>query len=298
MKLGAALSAIIIIASGLVGTAHAAGKLLTGLEVPSPVLGHPIHYNLYLPYDPMPAGETFPVAYLLHGWGGDADQWWQGGPLVEMFDTAIAAGEMRPMIVVTPSGEDSWYVDNPAPTGKGNYATAFTTDLITAIDATYPTQACREGRIIGGYSMGGVGATVIGLMHPELYAGVISLAGRFPPLLDNPTPEDLVQYRGDFAGAFGDPLDPALFNAWNALSLVDAASRAPRKPRFYFVTGDNDDPDMVEGAAIVYDRLSVKGFYADFRVVEGYHNSDVWNPGVMDALKSFAKSLPKGCRKP
>ncbi len=283
-------------ALSLASSAGAAGKLLTGLEAPSPVLGHPIHYNVYLPYDTMPEGETFPVAYLLHGWGGDADQWWQSGPLVEMFDDAVAAGEIRPMIVVTPSGEDSWYIDNPRPAGKGNYATAFTTDLIAAIDMAYPTQACREGRIIGGYSMGGVGATVIGLRHPDLYARVISLAGRFPPLLDTPTPEEIARYRGDFAGAFGDPLDPVLFNEWNALSLIDAASKAPRKPRFFFLTGDNDNRDMIEGAAIVYDRLSSKGFYADFRVVEGYHNEQVWNPGLMEGLRGFARTLPKGCR--
>lgn len=296
MKLGLRLVAAAVATVGLAGVAYAGGKLVTGLEAPSPVLGHPIKYNVYLPQDPMPDGETFPVAYLLHGWGGDADQWWQGGPLVEMFDAAIAAGDMRPMIVVTPNGEDSWYIDNPA--GKGNYATAFATDLIAEIDSKYPTKACREGRIIGGYSMGGVGAAVIGLKHPDVYAGVISLAGRFPPLLDNPTPDQLARYRGDFAGAFGDPLDPELFNAWNALSLIDDAAKARRKPRFHFVTGDNDDPDMVEGAAIVYDRLSMKAFNADFRVVEGYHNSDVWNPGVMDGFKSFAKSLPKGCPEP
>jgi enterochelin esterase family protein len=274
----------------------AAGKLILGLDAPSPVLGHPIRYDVYLPADPMPEGQRLPVAYLLHGWGGDANQWWQEGELVEMFDAAIAAGDMRSMIVVTPSAGDSWYIDNPEPAGKGNYATALTTDLIAAIDATYPTEACREGRIIGGLSMGGVGATVIGLRNPALYAGVISLSGRFPPLLVDPSPEELAAYNGDFAGAFGNPVDPKLFNDWNALSWVSSAAKAPRRPRFYFATGDNDYRDMIEGAARVYDAIYEAGFYTEFRIMDGYHTFDVWNPGLMDALKSFAKTLPKGCR--
>lgn len=290
------IAVAMLLAVGLTGASQAASKLITGLEAPSPVLGHPIHYNLYLPEDPLPEGQRYPVAYLLHGWGGDADQWWQDGELKESLDATMATGEVRSMIVVTPSGEDSWYIDNPPPRGKGDYATAFTTDLIAAIDATYPTQACREGRIIGGYSMGGVGATVIGLRNPALYAGVISLSGRFPPLMADPSAEELASYKGDFAGAFGDPLDPNLFNEWNALSWVGSAAKAPRKPRFYFVTGDNDYRDMIEGAARVYDAIYEAGLYAQFRVVGGYHNSGVWNPGVIEALKSFATSLPKGCR--
>lgn len=279
----------------LAGPVMAAGKLIRGLEAPSPVLGHPIDYNVYLPEDPMPDGKVFPVAYLLHGWLGDADEWWQKGELVELLDAAIAAGTIRPMIVVTPSGEDSWYIDNPASAGKGNYATAFTTDLIAAIEAEYPTQACREGRIIGGYSMGGVGATVLGLRYPTLYAGVISLSGRFPPLLVDLSPADIAAYDGDFANAFGVPLDPALHNDWNALSWIGPAAKANRKARFYIATGDNDHADMIEGAARVYDQLNASGFYAAFRVVGGYHNFDVWYPQLMEALKSFAKDLPKKC---
>src|SRR5262245_32651025 len=51
--------------------AHGAGRVVTGLEGASPVLGHPIRYSAYLPADPMPDGERYPVVYLLHGYRGN-----------------------------------------------------------------------------------------------------------------------------------------------------------------------------------------------------------------------------------
>jgi putative tributyrin esterase len=50
-------------------------------------------------------------------------------------------------------------------------------DLIPHVDATYRTIAAREGRAINGLSMGGYGALMLGLKHPEMFCAIGSHSG-------------------------------------------------------------------------------------------------------------------------
>jgi enterochelin esterase family protein len=273
-----------------------ASQLVTGLEAPSPVLGHSIRYSVYLPANPMPPGERYAVVYLLHGYQGNEVEWFNSGQIAPVLDAAIAAGEIPPLIVVTPAGGNSWYVDNPDRNGSGNMATALTTDFIAAVDSRFPTLACREARIVAGFSMGGTGAVVLGLDHPDLYMGVISLSGRFPPLMAaDPAPKLLGRYTGYYAGAFGFPFSPARFNQWNALTKVSQLMTAEHRPWFYLTTGDQDEDDMIEGAARVFDALRATGVGARLRVIGGWHDFVVWKPGLIDALKWMSQILPHSC---
>jgi len=281
--------------AGATNLAYGGSQLVTGLEAPSPVLGHTIRYSAYLPAVPLPGGERYPVVYLLHGYQGDENAWFNDGQIAPLLDAAIAAGEIPPLIVVAPAAGNSWYVDNPDPNGAGNVATALATDFVAAVDSEFPTLACREARIIGGFSMGGTGAIVLGLDHPELYAGVISLSGRFPPLMTDSSRTPIGRSAGDFAGAFGIPFDPARFNQWNALTKVERARYRQKPPSFYLTTGDGDEPDMIEGAARVFDALTASGVAARLRIVGGGHDFGVWKPGLMDALQWMSKELPKAC---
>jgi enterochelin esterase-like enzyme len=53
---------------------------------------------------------------------------------------------------------------------------AFTKDLVTHVDTTYPTNPERNSRIVAGYSMGGYGALRYSLAHPELFGAAIVLS--------------------------------------------------------------------------------------------------------------------------
>src|SRR4029078_10402883 len=49
--------------------------------------------------------------------------------------------------------------------------------LTAHVDGTFRTIARREGRAINGLSMGGFGAMMIGLRHPDMFASVGSRSG-------------------------------------------------------------------------------------------------------------------------
>ena len=86
---------------------------------------------VYTPPDYMTSKARYPVLYLLHGGGGDEDQWINLGRTNVIMDNLIAAGKVKPMIVVMPNGNANQIVaqgygygpiPRPFPAGLGRGA--------------------------------------------------------------------------------------------------------------------------------------------------------------------------------
>ena len=148
------------------------------------MLGEDIYYNVYLPAGYATRRSATPCSISCTAaatrWRLDAGE--------EPADELIGAGEIPPTIAIMPdapwSSRASYYVDSAyrgADPGR-QVETAFTTDLIQNVDSTYRTIPSRDGRVIGGYSMGGYGAMRYSIAHPDLFAAsiVLSPAVYFP----------------------------------------------------------------------------------------------------------------------
>ena len=107
----------------------------------------------------------FPVCYLMHGGGGSEDEFFGGlekkSPLAPMLDRMTEEGLIRPLIVVTPTFYRPAGGDDPARTHAGdamflteNFWRELNGSLIPAADRTYRTEADRDSRAFGGFSMG------------------------------------------------------------------------------------------------------------------------------------------------
>ena len=157
-------------------------QLLT-TELPSPILKRSIRASVYLPAaykQSANASRRFPVVYLLHGHGDDHTAWPRHGRIKPTLDRMILTGTLQPVVVVMPDARKSWYV-NDARTGaasNGAVFDAFRTDLIDAVDARYRTVNCPTGRAIGGLSMGGYGALLLGTAHPVPFRRRLQLVRR------------------------------------------------------------------------------------------------------------------------
>ncbi len=146
------------------------------------VLGLPNNqsdYYVYTPpgYNPK-ARESYPVLYLLHGYSDEADGWTQVGKAHFIFDSLIASGKAKPMIVVMTLGYGNMAVLKPGRTPELNeqnyslYEKALVTEVIPQIEANYHVSKKREDRAIAGLSMGGHESLFVGLTHPELFAWI------------------------------------------------------------------------------------------------------------------------------
>ncbi len=71
----------------------------------SDVAGDDRDFYVYTPagYDPK-RKEAYPVLYLLHGLGDDAQSWLTQGTANVVLDNLIAQGKAKPMIMVNPLG--------------------------------------------------------------------------------------------------------------------------------------------------------------------------------------------------
>jgi enterochelin esterase-like enzyme len=125
----------------------------------------------------------YPVVYLLHGMPGSPSEYPAGTGFVSFADQAIETGAIKPFIGVFPAaGPDDRYNGEWA----GPWETGLVDRIVPWVDASLPTLADAQGRVIGGLSAGGFGAVNIALRHPGLFGTVESWSGYFTPLHDGP----------------------------------------------------------------------------------------------------------------
>jgi enterochelin esterase-like enzyme/lysophospholipase L1-like esterase len=127
------------------------------------------------------AGKRYPVLYLLHGIGGNQDEWRGYVRAATILDNLNADGKAVPAIVVMPNGR-ALPDDRPPPSdrmfspehvaGFAQFEQDLLASLVPAIDRHYPTLADRSQRAIAGLSMGGGQALNFGLGHTDTFAWV------------------------------------------------------------------------------------------------------------------------------
>jgi S-formylglutathione hydrolase FrmB len=289
--LGVALACVL----DLVASAALAGEVRFGLRAPSPALGREVPYALYEPAPAPPAGERWPVLYLFHGLGDDERTWATLGRAAETLDRLIAAGKLKPLLVVMPMARDSWYVDNPDPGGRGLVAQALSRDLVDHVDRSYPTAACRAGRALGGLSMGGYGALLYAMDNPRRYAAAFSFSGSlFRPMPDD---EAAAARRPThmFRAAFGEPFDPRRFNRWNLFLRLPAYIADQERTAFYLSVGSDDFPRLKEGNIAFHRALDEARIEAPFRIEPGGHSWALWSSELGPALEWLDRRLSAVC---
>jgi enterochelin esterase-like enzyme len=125
-------------------------------------------------------GQRYPVLYLLHGFPGQPWGFLNIGRIATTEAALVAAGRMKPMILVMPTGTRSFLADEEWANGvrPGNgWETFVARDLVAAIDSRYRTIASPAGRGLAGLSEGGYGALNIGLHNPGEFSLLESWSG-------------------------------------------------------------------------------------------------------------------------
>ena len=168
------------------------GKLET-VEYDSTTVGVKRKAKVYTPPGYTP-DQKYPVLYLLHGIGGDENEWGRGGVPDVILDNLYADKKVVPMIVVMPNGRASKDVTARDPIPKQSPAFAkfekdLLTDLIPFIEKSYSVNADRESRALAGLSMGGGQSLNFGLGNLDTFAWV----GGFSSAPNTKPPAELIK---------------------------------------------------------------------------------------------------------
>ena len=177
---------------------------------------------------------------------------------------------------------------------------AYTLDLVTHVDATYPTKTDRLSRIVAGYSMGGYGALRYALVHPELFGAAIVLSPAvYFPL---PPPDSSTREFGAF-GRGARLFDDALYTAKNYPAVIPAFVATGLPLVMFIAVGDDEralaDPaqashDLDYEAHTLYNHIRrVPLITSQLRVIDGPHDWATWRPTFVEGVTYvFAKLKP------
>ena len=114
----------------------------------------------------------YPVVYALHGYSIGAEQWSKEIHVPQTIEGAFAQGA-KEMIVVLPDSKTlhngSMYSSSVT---TGDFEQFIAHDVVSYIDAHYRTIPNRLSRGLVGHSMGGYGATRIGMKHDDVFGSL------------------------------------------------------------------------------------------------------------------------------
>ncbi len=243
------------------GIAH--GKLEM-VEYDSKSVGNKRKALVYTP--PGYSADTkYPVLYLLHGIGGDEEEWRRGGHPEVILDNLIADKKALPMIIVMPNGR-AQSDDRPGPNAMGT-APAFGKfdqdllgSLIPFIEAKYSVSADREHRALAGLSMGGGQSLNFGLGNLDTFAWV-----------------------GGFSSA------P---NTRPAAELVPDPEKATKRLKLLYISCGNKD-GLIRISQGVHGYLKEKNVPHIWHVDDHAHDFEHWKKG----LYNFAQLIFKPANK-
>lgn len=182
-------------------------------------------------YDSQP-GRYYPVVYALHGYSIDAEQWIQEIRIEQTAAGSFANGTPE-MILVLPSSKNAYngsFYSNSVTTG--NFENFVADELVAYVDSHYRTLARPESRGLVGHSMGGYGASRIGVRRADRYRALYLMS----PCCQSP-----LGLRGltgaDAQAIFGlaTPADSASlpFSQRGTMAFSAAFSPNPNRPPLY-----------------------------------------------------------------
>ncbi len=153
----------------------------------------------------------YPVFYALHGYSIGAEQWTKEIIAPQTIEGAFAQGA-REMIVVLPDSKTmhngSMYSSSVT---TGDFERFIAHDIVAYIDAHYRTIPKRTSRGLVGHSMGGYGATRIGMKHADVFGSLYIMS---PCCLAS-------------RGAGPGPGDPANEKALDAVKTPEDSAKLP-----------------------------------------------------------------------
>lgn len=174
----------------------------------------------------------YAVVYAMHGYSIGAEQWSHEIHVPQTIEGAFAQGA-KEMIVVLP---DSKTVHNgsmySSSVTTGDFETFIAHDVVAYMDAHYRTIPNRMSRGLVGHSMGGYGASRIGMKHPDVFGSLYIMSpcclSARPGGPANPAIEKTLE-------AVKSPADSARLPFFARAQLASAAawSPDPKNPPLY-----------------------------------------------------------------
>lgn len=221
--------------------------------------------------------KPFKTLYLLHGLFGNYKDWVSGTRIQKW-------AEENNLAVVMPSGDNSFYLDQPA---SGNlYGEFIGQELVDITRKMFPISHEREETFIGGLSMGGYGAIRNGLKYHDTFGCIIGLSSAIHILEDIDRAENRnIAYE---ESCFGN-LKEAVSSDKNPKFIVKQVKEEMNQnmdiqlPKIFMACGTEDsliDVNRVYREFFIENELDLTYYEGP-----GGHNWDFWDEWIKKAIE-------------
>lgn len=199
------------------------------------------------------------------------------------------------MVVATPSAGWSFYLDHHD--GSELWETFLLNEFIPHVRAE---TGCETGPVlIGGISVGALGALRLAFKHPDRFAAVVAIEPTIEAALswDRVPNRDRVYMPDRIRDRlFGNPLDHQFWKANHptSLAVANSAAIAAAGLSIYLETGDEDRMHVQYGCELLHRCLFDVGLRHEYRLTRGgNHVGPSVGPRVAEALRFVGRQLWK-----
>lgn len=233
------------------------------------------HVNVILPHEEMHPDRCAPTpwktVYFLHGYTENADHL---ASTVELERIASQYG----IAVVVPDGENSFYMN--CPDRNANYEDMVSEELVEVTRKLFPLSERYEDTWIGGFSMGGFGALMIGLRHSDRFSKIVAFSPACNP------------YGEIGGGHFPMPMLNALFGSEeNYYANFDPLAQIKKRledgktlPQMFLRCG-NEDHLVKKLCREFHESVKALNVGIDYRECEGDHTPECVNQVLPEGME-------------
>lgn len=196
------------------------------------------------------------------------------------------------MIIIMPDGRKSYFINDYQQ--QFPYEDIFTGELIPFIDSTYKTLQQKRYRFIGGLSMGGYGALILSIKHPDMFGVCIALSAavRTDEMIAS---VDSANYINKFSVLFGSEFqgNERINEYWKSYSpfylLNDSISGEIKSISWYIDCGIDDF--LIKGNEALHTAFLNLGIKHEYHVRAGSHDWEYWKKGIIEGMKFSGLSI-------
>jgi enterochelin esterase-like enzyme len=190
------------------------------------------------------------------------------------------------MIIVMPDANTTkkGYFNDPK--NEWRYEDFFFQEFMPFIEKNYRTKNEKRFRAISGLSMGGGGAFIYALHHPELFASSCPLSASVGSL----NIEEATKYLLKSDSSLDNNTINNYFNINSVLQQINTISDQQKKAvRWYIDCGDDDR--LGEGNMLVHIAMTKKDIPHEFRIRDGGHTWTYWRASLPKVLEFISMSF-------
>jgi len=267
-------------------------KVFESLTIKSSILKKEKAYAVYLPEGYESSQRMYPILYLLHGAGGNQSSWIQGGDMQRIVDKTIEDGKAEPMIIVMPDAELTYFMNTSDK--EYQFEDFFFNELMPYVEKTYRCRPGKRYRSIAGLSMGGFGALLYALHHPEMFnaSAALSAAIRTDEEVIAMPEEDYLKRYGKMMGQLKNG-ESRITDFWNQNSIIFLVNKMKedQKKLVHYYIDIGDDDFLYKGNDLLHTTMRDLGIPHEYRVRDGSHDWEYWRSGLPEVLTFVSESF-------